>query len=514
LAQNRCERVTAGTNSPAVLQARGLGKVFPGVRALDDVSLTLRRGRVHALVGENGAGKSTLLRILAGLETPDAGDILFQGRPVRLRNPHQALRLGISMVHQELMSFPHLSVAENLFMGQEPASRWLGRIDKRRLRTDTRQLLQRLGVELDPAQPLRDLRVAEMQTVEIARALAHRAEVLLMDEPTSALSDREVARLVAVIRDLTRQGVAVLFISHKLEEVFRLADTVTVLRDGCHVATRAIGEVDRNQLIGLMVGRAFSGKTRRAAASPGEVVLAVRGLSKAGRFREVHLELRRGEVVGLAGLMGAGRTDVVNALYGLAPADAGEIRVRGRPARIRSPGDALARGIAWIGEDRKESGLIPRLSVKHNVTLASLARCCRRGFIRRREESRLAEEQIRALGIKTPDANRPVDLLSGGNQQKVVLARALLTGPDILLLDEPTRGIDIAAKAEVHNLIARLVADGKAVLLVSSELPELFALSDRILVMRQGTVTARLDTRATTPEEVMRHAMPVNGAGG
>lgn len=492
-----------------VLEVRALSKSFPGIRALDTVKLVLERGKVHALLGENGAGKSTLVKTLLGLHSPDSGEILFHGSPVQLRDPHHARQLGIAMVHQELMGFPELTVAENIFIGQEPCGRWPGCVDRRRMEADAAAVLARLGVSLEPTVRLGTLTVAQRQMVEIARALSHRAEVIILDEPTSALSDREVEALMRVVDDLRSQGVAVVYISHKLEEVFRLADTVTVLRDGRWVGTYPVTEVDRHRLIALMVGRDLEPAPVTAGRAPGEVALAVRELGRAGRFRKVSFELARGEVLGMAGLMGAGRTDVAHALYGLAPADEGEIRIAGQPRRITAPRDALRHGLALVTEDRKEHGLVLPLPVKHNLTLAALQRFCRGGLIDHRAEEQITRDQTQALSVKASSPLQRVGELSGGNQQKVLLARALLVEPSVLILDEPTRGIDLGAKAEIYALIRRLADAGMAILLISSELPELLALCDRLLVMRQGTISAELDPRRTTSEEILHWAMPV-----
>lgn len=475
---------------------------------LDGVSLEVRTGEVHALTGENGAGKSTLMKVLAGVHAPDSGEVRLNGRKLELGSPPAALKAGVAMIYQELLPFRDLTIAENIFMGREPASRFLGWVDKTAMRREAGELLGRLGVELSPTRKMKDLSVAEMQTVEIAKALARRAEVIIMDEPTSALSQREAEGLFRTIGALRERGAAVIYISHKLEEVFRLADRVTVLRDGWLVSTQAINALTPDRLIALMVGRELPQGFPTAVAAKGEAALSVRGLRKTGWFREVSFEVRRGEILGLAGLMGAGRTALVNAIYGLEPAEAGEIRVNGKAVGIRQPADALAAGIGLVSEDRKVFGLVPTLGVRPNMTLSALQRWCRCGVIHHAAEARAAEEQLRALAIKTSSPDEPVEHLSGGNQQKVVLARTLLTEPQILLLDEPTRGIDIAAKAEVHALIARLAALGKAAVLVSSELPELFRLSSRMLVMRQGEVTAELDARRTTSEEVLKFAMP------
>ena len=491
-----------------VLQVRHLSKSFPGVKALEDVSLDVRRGSVHALMGENGAGKSTLMKALIGIHSPDAGEILFHGRRVRVRNPHEALRLGISMIHQELLPFPDLTVAENVWMGREPTGWFPGWVDRRAMNRLTDELFGRLGVRLSPTHRMRDLSVAQMQTVEIAKALAYNADVIIMDEPTSAISDREVESLFGVIADLKQRGVAVIYISHKMEEVFRIADTITVLRDGRYVATHDAAELDASRLIALMVGRELNSVFPGSTSEAGEVALEVQGLTQVGRFRDVSFQLRRGEVLGIAGLMGAGRTELVSAIYGLTKADAGEIRVNGQAVRIASPRHALSCGIAMVTEDRKQFGLVPRMSVKHNVTLANLKRCSRGPLVDHRQENRVADEQIRTFGIKASHRNQLAVNLSGGNQQKIVLAKAMLTDPAILILDEPTRGIDIGAKAEIYALISRLAGEGKAILLVSSELSEILSLSHRILVMCEGAITVELSPQQATQEEVLKYAMP------
>jgi inositol transport system ATP-binding protein len=486
-----------------LLQIRNVSKSFAGVKALDEVSLEVEAGRVHVLMGENGAGKSTLMKILGGLHLPDAGEIRFNGQRLRLRNPHDALRVGIATIHQELLPFRDLSVAANIAMGRE-ATRWFpGWLDHAAMNREATTLLARLGVPIEPTRRMRELSVAEMQTVEIVKALAHEASVIIMDEPTTALSEREVARLFEVIRELRQRGVAVIYISHKMDEIFRIADTITVMRDGRHVATRPAGELDERELIRLMVGRDPPARVA-APGKPGAPVLEVRGLTRPGCFREVGFTLRRGEILGLGGLMGAGRTEMVNAIYGLAPAAAGEIRVAGKAVRIASPADALRAGIALVSEDRKRFGLVPLLSVQQNLTLASI----RTRVIDPRAEAAVAEAQIHRFSIKVAGRQQRVVNLSGGNQQKVVIAKALLTEPEILILDEPTRGIDVGAKAEIHELISQLARAGKAILLISSELPELLSLSDRLLVMREGMITAELDPLHTSQEEIMKFAMP------
>lgn len=486
-----------------LLVIRNLSKSFAGVKALAEVGFEVRAGSVHALMGENGAGKSTLLKILGGLQAADSGEIRLNGRTVAFRSPHEALESGVSMIHQELMPFRDLTVAANIAMGREKTRGFPGWLDHAAMHRESNELLGRLGVAIDPRRRMGDLSVAEMQSVEIVKALARNASVILMDEPTTALSEREVAALFEVIRGLKRDGKAVLYISHKMDEIFRIADTITVMRDGRHVATSPASEMDERGLIRFMVGRdpvprALQGGT------PGEPLLEVRGLSIPGRFEDVSFTLRRGEILGIGGLMGAGRTEVAEAIYGLHPARSGEIRVAGKPVRIRSPKDALRSGIALVTEDRKRHGFIPTMPVGPNLTLSSL----KSPWIDFRAEDRIAGEQISRFSIKVAGLRQPVNRLSGGNQQKVVIAKALLNQPEILILDEPTRGIDIGAKSEIHSLITDLASQGKAILVISSELPELLSLSDRLLIMRQGRVAAEVDPSETSPEAFMHHAMP------
>lgn len=490
-----------------MLQALNVSKSFPGIRALDRVRLAVSGGTVHALVGENGAGKSTLMKIIAGLIQPDEGELVFKGRQFAPRNPHDALKAGIAMIPQELMPFGELTVAENVFVGHEPTFRF-GWLDKNRMQREAERLLGQIGVTIPPTARMKDLTVAQMQVVEIAKALAHNADLLIMDEPTSAISEREVETLFSIIGDLKRRGVSVIYVSHRLDEIFRISDAVTVLRDGQHVATRLISDVDRNTLITLMVGRDIEESAGPSATSTGEVALELRGLTKHGKFTGIDLKLRQGEILGLAGLLGAGRTELAEAIFGLVRPDAGEVRVRGRAVKIESPRDAIAHGIGMVTENRHKFGLVPVMSVKHNITLAGL----RGWWINRRAENAIADAQLRAYSIKVRDRNQLAGTLSGGNQQKVVLAKTLLPRPSILILDEPTRGIDIGSKVEMHAFVRKLAREGMAVLLISSELPELMSLSTRLLVMRQGRLCAELDPRSVTQETILKHAMPQGGA--
>lgn len=484
-------------------------KSFGGVQALRGVSFALKRGEVHALMGENGAGKSTLVKILAGLHKPDAGEICIDSRPVRLASPHDAMQHGIAMIHQELMPVPDLTVAENLLLGREPRGRFPGTVGRPALRREAERLLRVLNVALPVDVPMHTLSVAQMQAVEIARAIGSDAAAVIMDEPTAALSDREVESLFQAVRTLQARGTAIVYITHKMDEVFRIADRITVLRDGAHVATVPAAELDEGRLIALMVGRELKGGRVRGCGETGECLLTAKGLSRAGAYRDVTLALHRGEILGLAGLMGAGRSEVASALFGLEPAACGEIRIGQRSVQIRHPAEAMRLGIGMVTEDRRAYGFVPQMSVRHNVTLASLRRCCRGPVIRHAAETAMAAKAIARTGVRASHDGQAVVQLSGGNQQKVVFARTLMPEPEIVILDEPTRGIDVGAKSEVHALIAELADQGKAVLLISSELPELLALSDRLLVMRQGEVSAELDPLKTTQEEVLKYAMPI-----
>jgi ABC-type sugar transport system ATPase subunit len=491
-----------------LLETNALTKSFSGIRVLNGVSFSARRGQIHALMGENGAGKSTFMKIVAGLEQPDSGHILWKGNEVRFRNPHAALCSGIAMIHQELMPFPDMTVAENVLMGVEPQGRFPGCVNRAALRSRTAEVLSSLGLHVSPSRRMRELAVAEQQVVEIAKALVHRAELLIMDEPTSALGVKEAESLFATVRSLRDQGVAVIYISHKLDEIYRLADQITVLRDGTLITTAATAQLPPERLISMMVGRDLAPAQPEPDSESGETLLAVRGLSKRGRFQDIGFEVRAGEILGLAGLMGAGRTDILNAIFGLAPASTGEVQVRGMPVSITQPKDAIRAGIGLVTEDRKTYGLVPDLGVPGNLTLASLSRWCRWGWILRSDETAAAAETVSRFRIACAGGNQAVERLSGGNQQKVVLGRTFLHRPEIVLLDEPTRGIDIGAKAEVHDFIRRLAREGKAIVLASSELPELLSLCHRLLVIRQGRIAGEMDPHSATQEAILKLALP------
>lgn len=472
--------------------------------ALAGVDLELRGGEIHGLLGENGAGKSTLIKVLAGYHRPDAGRLELYGRPVIFRSPRAAREAGIATIYQELTLAPHLTVAENICLGREPAvGPWLNR---RRMEAVARAALDRLGVAMDPWTLVRDLTVGAQQMVEIARALNVDSRVLILDEPTAALTLAEAERLFAVLEGLRRQGVAIAYISHRLDELFRLCDRVTVMRDGQVVATCRMSEVDAESLIRMMVGRPLQDHYPARQVTLGHAALEVRNLSRRGVLHDVSVTVRQGEVVGLAGLMGAGRTELLRAVAGLDPVDGGTVRVAGQALPPSSPQAALAAGLVLVPEDRKRHGLFLERPVRENLTLAALGWLARWGWISHRRERDLAQQLVAGLGIRTAGVEQPVAALSGGNQQKVILARWLALKPRVLLLDEPTRGIDVGAKAEIYRLINRLAAEGMAVLMASSDLPELLGMCDRILVMRQGRIAAEFAGASATQEGIMRAA--------
>jgi inositol transport system ATP-binding protein len=491
-----------------MLRALELRKDFGGLTVLRPTSMEFRPGEVHALMGENGAGKSTLMKVLAGLYRPDGGHIEWRGRRVDFASPHDALTRGIAMIHQELMPIPDLTVAENITLGSEPCGRF-GRIKRVAQFARAKELLAELEADVAPSQLMRSLTVAQTQLVEIAKALGRQADVILMDEPTAALSDHEVAALFRTIARLKSRGVAIVYTTHKMDEVFRLADRISVLRDGNLVGTAPASELTPSTLITMMVGRELAAvfPSRRKPAE--ETLLEVEGLTRTPAYRDVSFQVRRGEVVALAGLMGAGRTEVVSAIYGLQPATNGKIRFKGRHLSVRSPRDALDAGIAMVTEDRKGLGLIPALGVGQNMTLTALRDFCRGQLLDHPAEAVAVEAKMSELAIKARGPTQPIAQLSGGNQQKALLARCLLAAPDLIILDEPTRGIDIGAKAEIYALIQQLARSGKAVLLVSSELPEVLSLAHRIVVLRRGTVAATLEAANADQETVLRHAMPL-----
>jgi rhamnose transport system ATP-binding protein len=494
----------AGQATPAVVRLDGVSKSFGAVAALRDVRLDLSAGEVHGLVGENGAGKSTLVKVLAGVHAPDSGEVLLDGAPVSFAGPAGARAAGIAVIYQEPTLFPDLSVAENIFMGRHPLRGGRDRrIDPRALRRLTVELFDRLGVTLDADRPARGLSIADQQLVEIAKALSLRARVLVMDEPTAALSGAEVDRLFAVVRSLRDAGAAVLFVSHRLDEIFALCDRVTVMRDGAWVSTGATAELTVDQVVRQMVGREVSSLFADQDSQVGEVRLEVQGLTRQGAFTDVSLVVRAGEVVALAGLVGAGRTEVIRAIFGIDRYDRGRVLVGGRRLTRGSPAAAIAAGMALVPEDRRQQGLVMDLSVERNATLARRWPLSRLGFLWSGKERMEARVWTRRLQVKARRLSDPVWTLSGGNQQKVVLAKWLSVAPKVLIADEPTRGIDIATKAEVHRLLSGLAADGVAVLMVSSELPEVLGMADRVLVMHEGRLVRELSRAEASEEAVM-----------
>jgi ribose transport system ATP-binding protein len=492
---------------PPLLDVRGVSKSFPGVRALQDMHLTLRRGEVLALVGENGAGKSTLMKLLSGIQTADEGRFLLDGRPVAITGPRHAQELGISIIHQEFNLMPDLTVAQNIFIGREPRrARFL--LAERALDTRAQELIDRLHLPLRPRDLVGDLTVATQQMVEIAKALSHDARVLIMDEPTAALNDAEVRVLHDLIRRFRRPDTGVIYISHRMAELRAVADRITVIRDGRYVDTLDAASTSMREVIARMVGREITGDARPENVRPDrEPVLSVRGLTTRALLRDVSFELRRGEILGFAGLMGAGRTEVARALVGADPVEAGTVTLRGRPVRITNPADAARHGIGYLSEDRKHLGLLLEQDVTANVTLGALReRFQSFGFVRTRAMRARSTEMVSTLRIKTPSVDQPAKFLSGGNQQKVVIARWLVKDCDVLIFDEPTRGIDVGAKEEIYALLNELAAQGRSVIMISSELPEVLRMSHRVVVMSEGRVTGELTADEATQERVMHYA--------
>ncbi|MFT4639338.1 MAG: ribose transport system ATP-binding protein [Verrucomicrobiales bacterium] len=495
------------TNTTPLLEMRGIGKAFPGVQALSGVDLTLHRGEVLALLGENGAGKSTLIKVLSGAHQPDEGSIHVEGEPVVIRQPVDAERHGIAVIYQEFNLIPALSVVDNICLGNEQRARGLF-IDRAGQVAMVRRLFDQIGVSLDPHALVRNLTVAQQQVVEIVKALSREASILVMDEPSAALSHNEVDRMFAVVDELKAQGMGVIYISHRLDEIDRLADRVSVLRDGEHVATQSAKGLERDRLIELMVGRKLENEFPVRSSKIGDVRLAVRGVNRMATAAPVSFEIRRGEVLGLTGLVGAGRTELARMLFGADSMAGGEILLDGKPLVLRSPREAIEAGICLLTEDRKAQGLVLGLSVRENFGLPNLDQFTSRGLIRRKQETSSFEKYVDRFAIKIPHVEQRAGHLSGGNQQKVVLAKWLFRDTDVLLFDEPTRGIDVGAKYEIYQLINQLAEEGKAILMISSELPEVIGMSDRILVMREGAIQGELnDIGQVTQEDILRMAM-------
>lgn len=485
-----------------LLQVSGVGKSFGPVKVLKDVNFDVRAGEVHALLGENGAGKSTLVKIIAGVITADEGEVRLDGEAVRFASPREAAAKGIATVYQELLLFPDLTVAENIYLSHPPKTRW-GTVDWKAMRAGARALLDSLdSPDLDVDALVGRLSVANRQRVEIAKALSQDAKLVIMDEPTAALADADAHRLMDVVRRLRERGVGIVYVSHRLPEIFALADRVTVLRDGAYIGTKPIGEVTEGDLVNMMVGRAIDHLFPKTEVAPGATVLEVKNLGYRNVVHDISFSLRAGEILGIAGLIGSGRTETALTIFGITPATAGQILIDGKPVSIKSPDDARRLGIAYVPEDRGLQGLIRPQTIRENVSLAILDRIARLLVVDRGKEATLAKDAIQRFGIRTRGPEQRVRQLSGGNQQKVVLAKWIATEPRVLIMDEPTRGIDVGAKAEIHALMSRLAGQGLAVLMISSELPEVLGMSDRVLVMRGGRIVAAFDRKDATPDAV------------
>ncbi len=496
----------------AILELKDIAMYFPGIKALDGVRFACRTGEVHALIGENGAGKSTLVKVMTGVYRPTAGEIILDGKPVSFSSPLEARKAGIAVIHQETSMFGDLSVAENIFMGHAPRRsliKGLGPspIDWKTMREQSVTLLSRLGLKVDPRTLVKDLSTAERHLVEIAKALSMEARVLIMDEPTSALSIHETEELFALVKRLRDEGVAIVFISHKFEELFEIADYYTVLRDGRYIGEGSMADAKENELVKMMVGRSVDQLFPKVEASFGEVALRAEGLSQTGIFKDISFEVRKGEILGFFGLVGAGRSEVMRALIGVDPLDAGTVSVDGHSIRFSSPGAAMAKGIVYVPEDRQKQGAILAMSIAENITLPQIDALSDRGWLNPKKEAAVAKEYAQRLEVKAAGLDYDVQTLSGGNQQKVVLAKWLASDPHVLILDEPTKGIDVATKSAVHGIVSQLAAKGLAVVMISSELPEIIGMADRAVIMHEGTVSAVIDRKDFTEERIMRAAM-------
>lgn len=494
-----------------LLEMKNISKEFPGVKALDDVSLTLRAGSVHALMGENGAGKSTLMKCLFGIYQKDSGEIFLEGKKVDIHNSKDALNNGIAMIHQELHPIPYRNVMENIWLGRFPVKGFgpFQFIDHKKMYKDTEELFKDLDMDIKPDTIVRNMSVSKIQSMEIAKAISYHSKIIVMDEPTSSLTENEVEHLFKLIRQLKSRGVAIIYISHKMEEILQIADEVTIMRDGKRIGTWPASELTTDMIISKMVGRDLTHRFPKRNNTPGEVVLKVEGLSSPfpKSFKNVSFELRKGEILGVGGLVGAQRTELMEALFGLRSVEEGKIIINGKEVKIKSPVDAKKHKIALLTEERRATGIFPVLSILENTVVANLKRYVKPYFLldeKKRKED--VEKSIDMLKVKTPSCKTLIKDLSGGNQQKVLLARWLLTQPEILILDEPTRGIDVGAKYEIYTLIAKLAEQGKSIIMISSEMPELLGMSDRIMVMCEGRLSGIIDGQKATQEEVMRLA--------
>jgi len=493
--------------SESILEMRGISKIFPGVKALDNVQFTLRPGEIHALVGENGAGKSTFIKVLAGVHQPDGGEIILNGDKIVMRDPIVAQKHGIAAIHQHAASYPDLSVAENIFIGH--AFLKYGFINWRKTNEEARRLLDSIGAAISPTDTVGSLSVAQQQLVEIAKALSMDAKILIMDEPTAALSKRESEELYAISRKLRNRGTAIILISHRFEDIFGLADRATVLRDGKYIGTWDIDELDDAKLVNHMVGRDIEQFYPKKKAQAGRELLRVENLSKTGFFRDISFRVHAGEIVGLTGLVGAGRTEVVEALFGATSLDAGEIYVEGKKTRVTCPHDAMAKGLGLLPEDRQREGLLMAWSINRNITLPTLRKCKNALFLSGKKERAISDALKRLLNIKANDVEATADSLSGGNQQKVVVAKQLAINPKIIILDEPTKGVDVGSKAAMYEIMSDLVSKGIGILMISSEMPEVIHMSDRVYVMREGRISAEFEAEGLTQARILEAAMPL-----
>ena len=488
------------------MRVSGINKSFPGVKALDNVNFAVRKGTVHALCGENGAGKSTLMKIINGIYKADSGQIFLDEKPVTIKDPIQARDYGIAMIAQELNYVPEMSIEENLFLGRLPVTKF-GNVDWKRVRRETIEFLRQENLPYKPDQKLKTLTVSDIQMLEIIKAISNNAQIVIMDEPTSAITNREVEVLFGKIAELKKKGVSIIYISHKMEEVFRIADDITVLRDGKTVETHPASEIDLDKVIALMVGRKMDNVYPKEEVEIGEPILEIEGLGSKGVFKDINFKANKGEIVGFAGLMGAGRTETMRAIFGLDPYDDGKIKVHGKEVTIKKVSDSIAQKVVMLSEDRRRYGIIPIRSVMENASISSLDKIIYGGRWHPKVEKELVSKYFEKMHVKTPSLETAIQGLSGGNQQKVLLAKWMLRDPDVLILDEPTRGIDVGAKFEIYRLMTDLVKEGKTVIMVSSELPELIGMCDRIYIMNKGRITGCLSKDEFSQETIMRYAM-------
>ena len=489
----------------SLLDMKQIIKSFNGVEVLHGIDFSLRAGTVHALMGENGAGKSTLMKVLAGVHKCDDGEIWLKGKKTEIQSPRHAQELGIAMIHQELSPVPEMTVAENIFLGREPRKGLF--VDYKKMYADTEKLLGEMKVRVSPRAKIGRLKVADQQLIEISKAISLNADIIVMDEPTSAITDQEVEILFKTIEDLKKKGTGIIYISHKMDEIFRIADDITVLRDGTYVNSWEAKDIDNNTLIKNMVGRELNEIFPKIKVPAKDVVMEVRHFTKENQFEDISFLVREGEILGIAGLIGAGRTELMNAIFGLEKPDSGEVFFEGRKVEIRRPSDAIRHGIAYVTEDRKNEGLVLEMGVGQNITIASMKTLSSGMFIKRQEEKKTIDDQIRALRIKVHSPRQLVGKLSGGNQQKVVLAKWMMKNPKLLILDEPTRGIDIGAKSEIYKLMGEFVEKGNSIIMISSEMPEAMGMSDRILVLSNGRLSGELSREEFAQEDIMKMAV-------